>query len=126
MMLQIIGHNIFLFFISLSLSSQALAEPPKKLSWMVGDKNIELIYQQGVWASASCFEKTGCQALSLETKNRLLKLKGRSGAGGKNPGADVCHQLPQTQLVIGTNPKTHNQQSLCIFSDQSVIATSSF
>ena len=124
-MLQSRYIKLFSFFILLCLSSQVLAMAQKKLSWMVGDKNIELIYEQGIWASAFCFEKSGCQALSMETKSRLAKIKGHSGPGGKNPGSEICHQLPKTQLVIGTHPKTHNQQSLCIFEDQSVIATSS-
>lgn len=71
------------------------------------------------WISADCLKKS-CEARKhFATKNEIALSS--LGSLGQNPGSLVCHQLKLSVVIL--RDSQNNEQSFCLFKDQSLVDT---
>lgn len=108
----------FVFVMSMQLQAQEVV-------WKYGnvfinlfnDKETNLIY------SKSCKESS-CEALSKTNKINWNDLKDDSLLGGKNPGAVLCKEVLNSDIIF-LKDLSGNESTFCLFKDKSVISSSS-
>lgn len=89
--------------------------------YRIKDRSVIMSQENGVIANRDCFKnKSSCQAWKQASKHA----KDKHHSSGKNPWAEKCKHVLKGEVVIGTD-ESQNENSFCLFSDQSVISCGS-
>jgi aerobic-type carbon monoxide dehydrogenase small subunit (CoxS/CutS family) len=109
---------ILLFFIQ---SSFVIASEEV---WKMGDKFIPFLRddKNKTLVSKDC-EDGKCQAVLVLKKVSLKKITADKLAGGKNPGAVVCHEVDDGK-VIYLKDLQGNENTFCFYKDKSMVSAS--
>lgn len=93
--------------------------------WKMGDHFLEFERNNatGELISKSCLSKK-CEATKVLKKISFKKIDSAKFSGGKNPGAVLCHELKNTQVVF-LRDLNGNDNSFCMFSDKSLLSSAS-
>lgn len=101
-------------------------------SWRINEQFIQFhkYNKEFILVSSKCqenfnttdFSKSNCLALKSLSKTSFKKLSSYSLKGGKNPGAVICSQVLNGNVVYGLN-RYQDQKTFCLFSDDSYIST---
>lgn len=75
------------------------------------------------WLISLHCERAACQAKSALKNVSFKSLSSSMLVGGKNPGAVLCHQMPQA-MVVFMQDLQGNQNSFCKFADGSMVSSS--
>lgn len=112
----------FILFLSLIFSSTAFA---KVEVWKMGEHFLEFKRDEksGVLISKNC-ENKSCEALAFLKKVSLKNLSANKFSGGKNPGAVLCHESKNAEVVF-LKDLEGNDNSFCYFKDKSFVSSSS-
>lgn len=101
----------------------AFAKSEKTEVYQFGKEFYEFKIYKGSAISGHCLKKgTKCDALeTIKNPPKVIFNKGDFN-GGKNPGAVTCKKFKKTYVVIAKD-LDGNQQSFCVFKDQSMVST---
>ena len=116
---------LFLAFMILGSDASLIhaATVAKKNIYLFKDSYIVHEVRPKVWASENCLKD--CQALkALDRVNQSPKQENFK-MGGRNPGAWRCAHLSGGMVAILADDKG-NQDSYCIFKDQSMVDCGAF
>ena len=105
----------FLFITHLLFSLSAHAD------WKVADIKLDVVPcpEKNCLISKKCLNQKGTQCLAMAAqKNRV---KSKPGAGGTNPGSQVCQQVHQAQVNLALDEQG-NTVAFCHFKDDSFIS----
>ncbi|MBC7539314.1 MAG: hypothetical protein H7281_10865, partial [Bacteriovorax sp.] len=93
--------------------------------WKMGGHFFEFSRNDstGLLISKSCEQKK-CEASKILKTISLKKLTAEKFSGGKNPGAVLCHELKNAQVVFLRDLKG-NDNSFCMLSDKSFVSSGS-
>lgn len=113
----------FLLFLSLFAASSVQAETE---IWKMGDRFFELTRDQKTNAliSKNCVSNNNCSASKFIKKVSFKKLQPSLFSGGKNPGAVLCHESKDADIIFLKDLKG-NDNSFCLFNDKSMVSASS-
>lgn len=112
-----------LIIFAMLFSVSAFSNNEKTEVYQFGKEFYEFKIYKGSAISSHCLKKDAkCDA--LETIKNPPKVKFNKGDfnGGKNPGAVTCKKFKNTYVVIAKD-LDGNQQSFCVFKDQSMVST---
>lgn len=105
------------------ISMSVFANADKAEIYQIGKDFYEFKSIKNSHISSHCLKKdTKCDALN--TINNPPKIQFNKGDfnGGKNPGAVICKKFKNTYVIIAKDLKG-NQQSFCVFKDNSMVST---
>jgi hypothetical protein len=103
--------------ISLFIISSVFAS--EKLILSVGDLHIQFKNVDGFYINGSCADKK-CEAFKKAQSFDKKEVSPDLLSGGKNPASVKCKTMMNGKVVIGKDTQG-NQQSLCLFSDDSYL-----
>lgn len=106
-----------LFFISNTFSNEVIWKAGKQFVSLYEDKEQNLLY------SNEC-RKSKCDALKLTKNLNWKNVADDATLGGKNPGAVLCKELLK-QTIVYMKDLSGNENTFCLFKDNSVISSSS-
>ena len=118
----------FLFFMSLSFFSKAIASEPVPSSevWNIGEINYVFNVQEKNKPQVSILCNNTlkkCDALLAIEKKKKIKLSESELKGGKNPGSVTCKKYYSGEVLILRN-SAGEESSFCKFKDNSLTSTS--
>ena len=110
---------VCLNFLSMTIYATAIE------SWFLGEKEYRFFRdpQNNALLSIDCIDKK-CDAKNELAKITFKGLKSEAFAGGKNPGAVLCHQSVNKGNVVFLRDKNGNDNSFCVFADKSMTSSS--
>lgn len=116
-------------FAVLFLLGVSFAGAGERFRLKVGNETVEFVRypEKHLVLSANCQQENGslsCEAYSALTKLSSSREPLKHSRGGANPGAVLCARKLGGKVVIGVDEKG-NQQSFCLFSDQSYVSSGS-
>lgn len=92
--------------------------------WKLGKTFIPMSQNDSKrWLISLHCETDPCEALQQLQMINVSLLKKNDLAGGKNPGAVLCHKLPGASVVF-MDDLSGNQNSFCKFKDGSIVSNS--
>lgn len=93
--------------------------------WKMGNRYFQFSRNAstGLLVSKSCEQKK-CHAIKILKTLSFKKLSPNKFTDGKNPGAVLCHELKNTQVIF-LRDLNGNDNSFCLFSDKSIISSGS-
>lgn len=118
--------SLSFFILSLSLYGQSIPRIERDIFWRQGKKIYPIVHEKksGELISKGCVElQEKCLAYKNLKKKSDVHLSEEERAGGKNPGAVVCSNKLNGEVLVLTD-SAHNENSFCKFSDGSLLSVS--
>lgn len=111
--------KLCLFVLFFSSTAQAV-----EVVWKLGAKFIPLSQnEEKQWLISLHCEKSPCDAKKALKRISYKLLSPGDLKGGKNPGAVLCHKLPEAGVIFMYDLQG-NQNSFCQFKDGSLVSSS--
>jgi hypothetical protein len=80
-----------------------------------------LLISENCFNDDNSLEKSTCKAAKILKQKKTLVVPADSFSGGKNPGAVACSIGLKNKVIVLKDSK-NNENSFCVFSDQSMIS----
>lgn len=110
--------TLLIILVSISVgANEVIWKAGKKFVSLYEDKKKNLLY------SSACV-KSKCDALEKTKKLSWKDMREDATMGGKNPGAVLCKEV-LNQKIIYLKDLSGNENTFCLFSDNSFISSSS-